>query len=170
MTLEEKNKIAEKKALELELKKKEDTAGNYLLTGRTKFFQGDLEGALREYSMIVAFYPEMIQSQEALFMIGLIHAHSENPRKDFNNSVEFMKKLMRDHPQSLFAQQAKAWVGILQLNEKLIKENDKHIKENEKISKENERLLREQEKLARTLEEYKKVDIEIEGKKREKGR
>jgi hypothetical protein len=47
-------------------------------------------------------------------------------------------------------------VGILQMNEKL--------------GKENEKLIREQEKLSRMLEEYKQVDIEIEGKKREKGR
>jgi lipid II:glycine glycyltransferase (peptidoglycan interpeptide bridge formation enzyme) len=78
--------------------------------------------------------------------------------------------LTRDYPQSFFAQQAKAWLAILQMNEKISKENEKLIKENEKISKENEKLIREQEKLSRMLEEYKQVDIEIEGKKREKGR
>jgi hypothetical protein len=167
---EEKKKIAEKEAMELELKKKEETAGNYLLTGRNLFIQGDFEGSLREYLMIVAFYPEMIQAQEALFMIGMIHTHSGNPRKNFNKSYEFFTKLTRDYPQSFFAQQAKAWLAILQMNEKIGKENEKLIKENDKISRENEKLIREQEKLSRMLEEYKQVDIEIEGKKREKGR
>ena len=49
-------------------------------------------------------------------------------------------------------------------------ENEKLSKENEKLGKVNEKLMKVHEKLSKMLEEYKQVDIEIEDKKREKGR
>jgi hypothetical protein len=57
--------------------------------------------------------------------------------------------LTRDYPRSPFASQARVWAVILQENEKL-------------------RLTIQ--KLNQVIEESKKVDIEVEEKKREKGK
>lgn len=170
ISLEEKEKILRKEAAATEEKKKEEAAMDHLLKGRKLFIQGDFEGSLRENQMIVSFYHDRSSADEALFMMGLIHAHSANPKKDIGKSFDLMKRLVREYPNSIFAQQAKAWIGIFQLNEKISKENEKISKENEKLSKENEKMIKGYEKLSKMLEEYKQVDIEIEEKKREKGR
>ena len=153
---EEKEIILRKETAAAEEKKKEEAAMDHLLKGRKLFIQGDFEGSLRENQMIVSFYYDKSPADEALFMLGQIYAHSGNPKKDFGKSLEFMRRLVKEYPHSLFIQQAKAWIGVLQMNEKM--------------SKEYERLMKEHERLSKMLEEYKQVDIEIEGKKREKGR
>ena len=81
--------------------------------------------------------------------MGLICAHFGNPKKDYGKSIGFFKKLTKDYPQSPFVVQARIWTGILQENEKL----------NQTI-----------QKLNQVIEESKQVDIEIEEKKREKGK
>ena len=108
--------------------------------------------------------------EEAIFMLGLIYSHPGNPNKDLSRSLDFMKRLAKEYPNSFFGQEAKAWINILLVNEKVGKENEKLMKEHEKLIKENEKLMKEHEKMSKMLEEYKQVDIEIEDKKREKGR
>jgi outer membrane protein assembly factor BamD (BamD/ComL family) len=163
ISLAVKEEILRKEAAAAEEKKKEEAAVDHLLKGRRLFMQGDFEGSLRENQTIVSFYHDRSSAEEALFMLGLIHIHPANPKKEFGKSFDLMKRLVKEYPNSIFTQQAKAWIGIFQLNEKISKENEKLIKEYEK-------LIKVYEKLSKMLEEYKQVDIEIEEKKREKGR
>ena len=160
-----------------EAKERDDLARTYLLNGKRLFIEGDYEGSLREYQKVVALLKRRPPADEAVFNMGLIQAYLGNPRKDFDKSIDFMKRVIKEYPQSPFVPQANIWIGILQANEKLAKENEKLIKDQEKLAKENERLakdheklVKENEKLIKMLEEYKRVDIEIEEKKREKGR
>ena len=81
--------------------------------------------------------------------MGLIYAHPGNPKRDYGKSLSYFKKLMKDYPQSPWSELAKAWTGMIQ---------------------ENERLNQTVEKLNQTIEKSKQVDIEIEEKKREKGK
>ncbi len=166
----EKEKIQQKKAAAAEEKKKEEAAGAHLLKGRQLFTQGDFEGALSENKMVTTFSQERSSAAEALFMLGLIYAHPGNPNKDFGKALDFLKRLVKEFPQSFFSQQAKAWMGLLQMNEREGKENEKLIKEHDKLFKEHEKLVKEYEKMSKMLEEYKKVDIEIEVNKRKKGK
>jgi TolA-binding protein len=81
--------------------------------------------------------------------MGLILAHPGNSKKDYAKSLALFKRLMKDHPRSPWTEQAQAWVGVLQ---------------------ENEKLSRSIEELSRVIEKSKQVDIEIEEKKREKAK
>ena len=63
--------------------------------------------------------------------------------------MNYYKKLMKDYPQSPWSELAKTWAGMLQENEKLSLTVDK---------------------LNQTIEKSKQVDIEIEEKKKEKGK
>jgi outer membrane protein assembly factor BamD (BamD/ComL family) len=166
----EREKILQREATAVEEKNKEERASAHLHKGRRLFVQGDFEGAFSENQMIVTFFPGKSPMEEALFMLGLIYVHPDNPNKNFGKALDFMKKVVKEHPNSIFVQQAKAWIGLLLMNEKAGKEDEKLTKENEKLIKENEKLIKEHEKMSKMLEEYKQVDIEIEGKKREKGR
>jgi hypothetical protein len=166
----EKEKILQREARDAEEKRKEETARAHLLKGQKLFAQGDFEGAISENQIIVTFFQGKSPMEEALFMLGLIYAHPDNPNKNFSKALDLMKRVVKEYPASVFVQQAKAWIGLLLINEKAVKENDKLTKENDKLLKENEKLTKELEKMSKMLEEYKQVDIEIEGKKREKGR
>lgn len=155
----EKEKIRQKEALAAEEKRKEETARAHLLKGRKLFAQGDWDGALWENQRIINSFQGKSPMEEALYMIGLIHLHPDNPHKDFSKGLEAMRRLAKEHPGGYFSQQAKAWIILLLIQEKTGKEN-------EKLTKDLEKLGREHEKMSKMLEEYKKVDIEIEGKKR----
>jgi hypothetical protein len=155
----EKEKIRQKEALAAEEKRKEETARAHLLKGRKLFAQGDWEGSLLENQRIITGFQGKSPMEEALFMTGLIHLHPDNPHKDISKGLEAMRRMVKEQPNSYFSQQAKAWIVLLMIQEKTGKEN-------EKLTKDLERLWREHEKMSKMLEEYKKVDIEIEGKKR----
>lgn len=109
--------------------------------------QNDFEGALKEYQKILTQYGKNPPADEALYQMGMIYSHYRNPKKDYGRSLILFRRLIKDYPNSIKAEQAKLWIGLLQ---------------------EHERLTQTIQKLQQTLEETKKVDIEIEEKKKEK--
>jgi len=109
--------------------------------------EGNYEGALKENQRILSLSGQNPPGDEALFNIGLIHAHPGNTKKDYGKSLTLFRRLIKEYPQSSCFEQAKIWVAILQDNEKLS---------------------RSIEELSQVLEKSKQVDIEIEEKKREK--
>jgi tetratricopeptide (TPR) repeat protein len=111
--------------------------------------EGNYEGALKENQRILSLSGQNPPADEALFNIGLIHAHPGNTKRDYGKSLTFFRKLIKEYPQSPWAEQAKTWAGMLQ---------------------ENEKLSRSIEELTRVIEKSKQVDIEIEEKKREKAK
>ncbi|OGP93164.1 MAG: hypothetical protein A2156_08400 [Deltaproteobacteria bacterium RBG_16_48_10] len=120
-----------------------------LLYSRELLSQGKYEEAFKEIQKILTASPRHPLEDEALFQSGLIYAHPGNPKKDYLKSMNFFKKLIKDYPKSVWTELAKVWTGTLQ---------------------ENERLNQNIEKLNQTIEKSKQVDIEIEEKKREKGK
>jgi hypothetical protein len=104
---------------------------------------------LKENQRILSLSGQNPPGDEALYNIGLIHAHPGNTKKDYGKSLTFFRRLIKEYPQSSCFEQAKIWAGILQDNEKLS---------------------RSIEELSQVLEKSKQVDIEIEEKKREKAK
>jgi hypothetical protein len=121
--------------------KPRDTAGDLLNRARTLMAQGDYEGALRESRRAARLAPKSPPADESLFITGLIHAHPGNPRKDFGKALSVFQRLISEYPSSPWAEEAKVWVGILQENERL----------------------------NTLIQQSKKVDMEVEEKKRERG-
>jgi len=120
-----------------------------LLLSQKLLAERNYEGALREIQRSLSLSGQNPPGDEALFNMGLIYAHPGNSKKDYGKSLTFFKRLIKDYPQSSWVEQARIWVGVLQDNEKLT-------------------LM--VQKLNQVIEESKKVDIEIEEKKREKGK
>ena len=133
------------------LAKRDETspASGHLLRARKLLEQRDYDGSLKESQLILSLFGPNPPGDEALFSMGLIYAHFGNPKKDYGKSIAFLNKLVKDYPQSPFAEQARIWVRVLQENEKL----------GQTI-----------QKLNQVIEESKQVDIEIEEKKREKAK
>jgi len=120
-----------------------------LLNSLELLSQGKYEEASREIQKLLSASPRHPMEDEALFQMGLLYAHPGNPKKDYGKSMTYFKKLIKDYPQSSWSEPAKAWTGMLQ---------------------EVERLNQTIDKLNQTIEKSKQVDIEIEEKKKEKGK
>lgn len=113
-----------------------------MLRGQKLLAQGDYEGSLKENQRVLSISPDGPPADEAVFNMGLIYAHAGNPKRDYRKAMGFFRKLISEYPQSPLVEQAKVWVGVLHLNEKL----------------------------SQMLDKSKQVDIEIEEMKRGKER
>lgn len=134
-------KPAETKPLEV---KAEDVAEGRESQTRSQrlLAAGDFEGFISENQRVLSPAHPRSSKDEALFNLGLVYAHEGNPKKDFSKSLDFFKRLIRDHPRSPLVEQAKIWVGLLQ----------------------------EYESLSQVIQKLKQVDIEVEERKREKAK
>ena len=94
------------------------SAYDHLLRSQRLIAKGDFEGALEENQKVLSSYVNRPPGDEALFNMGLIYAHYGNPNKDYKKSILFFNKLLEGYPKSPLIEQAKIWIGVLQVIEK----------------------------------------------------
>ena len=119
-----------------------NSACERLLRSKKLLQQGDYAGSLKESQKVLSLPGKNPPKDQALFQIGLIYAHVDNPQKDFGKALEYFRRVIKDYPKSPLAEEARVWAGVLQENEKL----------------------------SQVIEKSKQVDISVEEKKREKAR
>ncbi len=125
---------------------KDEDAMRRLESGRRLLAQGNYEGAFGQFQTVIVLSPQASPADEALFCTGLIYAYPGNPGKNDAKSASYFKKLIKDFPQSPFREPAKILIGMLQDDDRL----------NQTI-----------EKLNQIIEESKKVDIQLEEKRKD---
>jgi outer membrane protein assembly factor BamD (BamD/ComL family) len=121
-----------------ELVSKQEEAKAEVRTLREPFQQGlahlangDFEGAIEINQKILARYGQKPPGDEALHYLALIYSHPGNPGRDYKKSIIFFKRLIKEFPQSPFSEEAKVWMGILNVIEKT-KEIDIEIQQKKK--------------------------------------
>ena len=72
------------------------------------FHQGSHAASLDKYSEIIEKYPA--KADRALFEMGIVHAHSKNPQKDHQKSLECFQKLVKDYPESEYRQNSEMMI------------------------------------------------------------
>jgi tetratricopeptide (TPR) repeat protein len=82
---------------------------------------GGFEKALKRNQEISAMSPKAPPGDEALFNLGLVYAHSENPQKDYKKSLFYFQRLLKEFPRSPLTEEARMWVGVLEDIEKAMK-------------------------------------------------
>lgn len=117
---------------------------------------GQYDSSLREYMKVLSIAPNGPPGDEAMFNIGLIYAYPKYQRRDYGKAVTSLNKVMKEYPQSNWSGQAKILLDIIQENERMKRVSSEASQENEKLKS--------------MIEQSKKVDLEIEEKKREKAR
>jgi hypothetical protein len=95
----------------------------------------------------------MSRAAEVLFNTGLSYADPRDSRKDHNRSVTTFKRLIKEHPKSVWADRSHILLDMLQENARLRKQSTDNQQENARLKQ--------------IIEQSKNVDIEIEQKKRE---
>ena len=125
-----------------QLAPEDEPARQALARAKRLLAQQDYDGAARENQRAVTLANNKPPADEGIFYLGVINANTANPKRDNRLAAGYFNRVIREYPQSSWVDQAKAWVGVLQANDKL----------------------------AETLEKSKQVDIEIEEKRRQKER
>ena len=115
--------------------------------------RGDYEAALEEDQKALPLSASNPPGDEAQYYMALVYAHPENPKGDYVKSIATFKRLIKQYPQSTWTGQARIWGQVIQQSE-----NAKRLAAS---------LGQENDKLKLMIEESKKVDLEVEEKKRD---
>ena len=124
----------------------------------TMISQGQYEAAYNENQKILEEgrgAPDV-----ALFNMGMISAHSGNPKKNYPRALSSFRALVKNYPQSPMGEPAKTWIQVLEEYQRMA--DEKRI-----TTRERESLMQEKEKLKYTIEKSRQVDVEIEKRRRE---
>jgi len=166
--------------------------------GQLSLASADYQTSLKQYERVLSLAPGRAPSDFAWFNIGVIYAHPFNPERDAQKAFSSFNHVIADYPSSAWWQQSRAWVGVLeeenksreemerskqmieQSNEELNRskqelerskqELEKSKQQYERARAELEKSRQEVEKTKQVIEKSRQVDIEIEQKKRARGR
>jgi tetratricopeptide (TPR) repeat protein len=162
-----------------------------LQTGDQLFVQGDYDGSLKAFLSVIAAAHDQPPADVALYRSGVVYAHPNNPKRDLEKAMKMFSEVVSSYPASPWVEQARAWVEVLkeaedskqkieqsrQAMEKSQLELEKNRlaieksrQEVEKSRLELERTKQEIEKTKQVIEKSKQVDIEIDQKRRDRGR
>lgn len=75
--------------------------------------------AVRSNQLLLDQSGRRAPADTALYNLGLIYAHIDNPAKDFRKSRRYFTDLTRDFPTSPLAEEARVWTGLFQIIEKM---------------------------------------------------
>jgi len=104
------NALKEAKKEEMRL----NATSEHLKLSKELIEQGNFDASVKENQKVLSLSPDSPPADEALFNMGLIYAHSKNPKKDYKKSISFFEKLLKEYPKSPFVFHAKIWIGVLQ--------------------------------------------------------
>jgi len=164
--------------------------GQALRDAESKMGKGEYEASTKETLRVLKEYPEA-HGDRALFQMGLLYAHPENPNMDYGKSIGYFERLLKEFPLSGKKEEARIWVLTLhsreeeseQLRKKLkmleqtADAKEKKVKNlREELEERDKRLNEMQNELAQInnrvtelealMAKFKNVDLTIEKKKR----
>jgi len=96
----------------------------------------------------------------ALFNMGVISAHSANPKKNYPRALSSFRTLVVEYPQSSMVEPAKTWIQVLEAYQKLA--DEKRL-----LMREREAFAHEKDKLKYAIEKSRQVDVDIEKRRRD---
>jgi tetratricopeptide (TPR) repeat protein len=137
----------------------ETAASDHLQRARRLLAEGKYDSAFKENESALLLAERKPPGDQALFNMGRIAAASKNAGRDYPRALIHFNRLIREYPQSPLVEQARLWVEVLQ-------EHQNVSQEKKALMQEKMALAREREKLNQSVEQSRKVDIEIEQKRR----
>ena len=155
-----------------------------LASGDELMASGDFDGSLRAFESAAQIAGDQAPADAAWYKMGLIQLNPRNPKRNRDQSMGFFSRVFTGFPESPWAEQAKIWVGVLeevQLSTRELaalratieasrQEAERNRQALEKSQQEVEKSRQEVARTRQILEKSRQVDIEIEKKRRVRGR
>ena len=162
-----------------------------MLQGQAHFARGDFSGSLKEYQRVQSLAQEASPSDAASFNIALIYADPRNPQRDSQRAIGAFQGVIARYPESPWVGQSRMWVAALEdlarvrreieeskleveKSKQAIEQSRREMEKSKQLfdqsKQEIEKLKQEIEKTKQTLEKSRQVDIEIEQKRRIRGK
>ncbi len=144
--------------------------------------QGDFDGSLKAFESVTEIARDQAPADAAWYKMGIIHLHPRNPKKDRHQALGSFSRVFSRFPESVWAEQAKIWVDVLngaeestrdlekskEMLEAARQEAERNRQALEKSKLEIEKSRQEIERTKQIIEKSRQVDIEIEQKRRER--
>jgi tetratricopeptide (TPR) repeat protein len=92
-------------------------ASHYLLLAQRLMEKGHFEASVDAGQKSLFRSEKKSPGDEALFHMGLIYAHYNNPKKDYKKSIAYFERVVNEYPRSPLAGQAKIWIAVLNIIE-----------------------------------------------------
>jgi hypothetical protein len=165
--------------------------GEALQRGERLLVGGDYEGSLQAFKSVALSALDKPPADIAIYKTGIIYAHPDNPQRDLEKAKAAFAQVVSAYPSSLWVEESQAWIGVLKDAEQsrlAVEESrremekwqaeleknrqamEKSKQEIEKARLELEKTRQEIEKTKQVIEKSKQVDIEIDQKRRDRGR
>lgn len=131
-----------------------------LQRARRFFIQGNFEAALEENQKVLMWAGTGSPGDKALFNLGLIYSHPENGKRNPEIAATYFQRIGEEFPQSPLAEEAKAWISLLQKNIELTRDVVELTHENVSLQQEKMKLsetverTKEQENVAQTARDH----------------
>jgi len=120
----------------------------HLARARYLLSRGEFDASLAESRKTLQMYPRSLGDQ-ALFQIGLIYAHPDNPEHDYRKAIANFEQLVRAYPGSRRKLEAETWIQAL----KELAEAERQLKEQVRTLQALSQKLRKQRESAKNLQE-----------------
>jgi tetratricopeptide (TPR) repeat protein len=162
-----------------------------LAKGNQLLAQNDFDESLKTFRDVWTSARNKPPADLALYSMALVYAHPQNPNRDLQKAAEFFDRTIEEYPSSPLVGQARIWIAVLddaakakqeveearqeierskQEAEKNRLAIEKSKQEIEKSRLELEKTRQEIEKTKQVIEKSKQIDIEIDQKRRDRGR
>jgi tetratricopeptide (TPR) repeat protein len=84
--------------------------------GERLFQQGDFTGASKQNLKAISLSGMKSPGDRALFNLGVIYAHQDNPERSYKRSLKYFSRMMKAYPDSPLYHAAEAWYFLLNSN------------------------------------------------------
>ena len=141
-------------------------ANQLLLEAKLSFSSGDFLTSLKKNQEMLNRFPQKY-GEHALYMMGLIYANPGYTYVNYDISIHFFEKLVKEYPESVFKNKAETWISLLNQNMDYAEKVDKKNKRIDLLENELETEKKEIINLQNQIKRLKEIDLGIEEKKRE---
>jgi len=162
-----------------------------MVQGQTLFARGDFSGSLKEYQRVQSLAQQTSPSDAASFNIALIYVDPRNPQRDNQKAIGGFQGVIARYPESPWADQSRIWIAALEdlvrtqreieeskleveKSKQAVEQSSREMEKSKQLldqsKQEIEKLKQQIEKSKQVLEKSRQVDIEIEQKRRMRGK
>jgi TolA-binding protein len=79
----------------------------------------NFEAAVKENLQIIKVSGQKTPADHALYNLGLIYAHIDNPGKDFQKARKYFAEVIKEFPASSLVEESRVWLGLFEVFEKM---------------------------------------------------